>query len=308
MSWPNYPNFPNFRPQGRKLIPGDFPNKKYKGIDGQEFRIMRGVRQTRDRLILTFRNQSDREVIQPYLLHHAAQASTFGSFRLPNPAGSAGIWAGMQMANSTTERYRTSKWRYSKALAPESIQPGISNLTIELVLVQGADTSGITSVFNRAVDQNAYSSLRISRPNYTGAKYQFPALRPNYRKMTAGEYNVKTFIGPDGSEVRALDGLKMDDKLDLRYTNISSADISWIIDHYTSVKGTWGEFYLPAAWNSTIGAGLELENLDYGEVYPWFLSNRWVYDRAPEVVYSYPGRGTVTVSLRCPHPEGRNRG
>ena len=57
MSWPNYPNFPDFRPQGRKLIPGDFPNKKYKGIDGQEFRIMRGVRQNRDRLILNFKNQ-----------------------------------------------------------------------------------------------------------------------------------------------------------------------------------------------------------------------------------------------------------
>lgn len=299
--WTNYPNFPNIPPQGRRIIPGDFPNNKYKSINGQEIRIMRGLKQTLDTLVLTYANQPDEEVTHSFLRFYAAQSGTFGSFKLPRSQG-VGIWAGWTGNSELQRRLVDSRWRFKKRVAFQSVRPGISNITIELLCVNGPATRGITPVTDRSVDSR---NLQIRQPTFGSAAFNFPSLRPTYRKMTQGDYNVKIFQGPDGTEVRALDGPKGDDMLDLRFDNISDADCLKITDHYTRVKGTWGEFHLPR--EEYLGAGLDMDDIDNGRYRNhWLFSNRWVYDKAPTLTFVRPGRVSVAVMLRCPHPDGRN--
>jgi len=263
---------------------------------------MRGVKQTLDTLVLTYANQPDEAVAHSFLRFYASQSGTFGSFTLPRNQN-VGIWVGWTGSNELQRRLANSRWRFKKRIAAQSVRPGISNITIELLCIQGPATSGLTSVSNRSLDSR---NLEISQPSFGSVRFNFPALKPTYRKITQGDYNVKIFQGPDGTEVRALDGLKADDMLDLRYENISDADCKLITDHYTSVKGTWGEFYLPR--DDIIGAGLDMADLDDGGYRShWLFSNRWVYDKAPTLTFIRPGRVSVSVMLRCPHPNGRNR-
>lgn len=124
------------------------------------------------------------------------------------------------------------------------------------------------------------------------AAIAFPALIPTARSFESGDYPIKTFKAQNGKEHRILYGSNRTNmKLSLTFANISDANAELILEHYDSVRGTFGT--LTVDLNSGKGGWQGDEKLLSAAP----SGNSYRYEGPPQVVQVRPGVSTVTVNL-----------
>lgn len=115
----------------------------------------------------------------------------------------------------------------------------------------------------------------------------FPALTPNTRSVTFGDYPQLIHVGSSGASVRFLQGTKrVNQKLTLGYNSILESELQLIYDHYGTQEGSLVAFDLP----SVIWAG-------YSAVPISAADYEWRYEGTFQVSPSVPGRFNLTVTL-----------
>jgi hypothetical protein len=115
----------------------------------------------------------------------------------------------------------------------------------------------------------------------------FPAIKPNARSLTLGDYPQLSYLGPSGVGVRFLQNTKrVEHKLSLTYNSLTEAQITLILDHYNGQEGSLIPFVLPAeVW---VGySTVPVSSVDY----------EWRYASAFSVQPSMPGRFNVSIEL-----------
>lgn len=138
--------FPPFAPSSRQYVDGDWPVKEYNALSGYQLRIVYGSRQTGMRLNLVYQNLRDAEAAL-FLDHYQQQKGTFAAFQFNAPDGPKKGWgAGAtpaetgKLQQSPIDKYlgtstRFSNWRYAESPTIQSVKPGISTVTVNLVSV-----------------------------------------------------------------------------------------------------------------------------------------------------------------------------
>ena len=119
------------KPTSRSFDAGDFPVKKYKAQDGAEFRILYGDKRVGMKMQLTFANLSDSDA-QRILQHYHDAQGTYKQFLFGNNMsdlragwGGDSKWLGAEFWGS--------HWRYEKTPELQSVYPGVSTVTVNLV-------------------------------------------------------------------------------------------------------------------------------------------------------------------------------
>jgi len=115
----------------------------------------------------------------------------------------------------------------------------------------------------------------------------FPAIKPNTRSLTLGDYPQSSYVGPSGVGVRFLQNTKrVQHKLSLFYNSISEANVNLILNHYSGQEGTLIPFDLPAeVWTGY--NTIPVSTVDY----------EWRYASAFSVEPNTPGRFNVNIEL-----------
>ena len=115
----------------------------------------------------------------------------------------------------------------------------------------------------------------------------FPALTPNARSLSLGNYPQLEYTGVSGGSIRFLQNtLRVAQTLTLTYNAITEADLYLIRDHFETQQGTLIPFDLPAA----VWAGystVPISQVDY----------EWRYAGTFSVEPNTPGRFNVEVQL-----------
>jgi len=125
--------FPTLKPSSRSFESGDYPVKAYQAQNGAERRILYGNKRVGMKMQLVYQNITDAEAEQ-FLDHFDHTQGTFDQFTI-NTEAKAG-WAGNLDAIGAVEH--GSEWRYANSPQLQSVYPGISTITINLI---GATTS-----------------------------------------------------------------------------------------------------------------------------------------------------------------------
>lgn len=124
-------DFPVIPPTGRSFTPGDFANTKYRANSGAEFRIQYGSKPTGMKMQLQYTNITDAQA-ELFLDHFYQQSGTFKSFEFVNATeGVKAGWAGN--INALGAVAYGSKWRYESAPQLQSVYPGVSSVTVNLI-------------------------------------------------------------------------------------------------------------------------------------------------------------------------------
>lgn len=118
--------FPTLSPSARSYTPGDWAQEKYRNISGAEVRIRYGDKRTEAKLSLRYQNISDTEA-ELFLQDYDANYGTFKSFSLPVEVLAG--WTGSNFVPDTDGL----KYRYDGPPQVQSVRPGVSNLSVELV-------------------------------------------------------------------------------------------------------------------------------------------------------------------------------
>ncbi len=117
-------------PSGRSYSSGNYPSKAYNAQDGAEVRILYGNKRIGASLQLVYNNLTD-TTAQLFLDHYDEMKGTFIQFSVSGNALRAG-WTGA--ADALNAPAGTS-WRYADEPRLESIYPGRSSVTVDLVAV-----------------------------------------------------------------------------------------------------------------------------------------------------------------------------
>ena len=139
-------DFPPFAPSSRQYTDGDWPVKEYSALNGYGVRIVYGSRQTGMKLNLVYQNLRDAEAAL-FLDHYQQQKGTFEAFQFFAPDGPKKGWGAgatsaelSKLQQSPIGKYlgtaaRFSNWRYAESPTIQSVKPGISTVTVNLVSV-----------------------------------------------------------------------------------------------------------------------------------------------------------------------------
>ena len=119
-------SYPQYKPSGRNYTPGDWAQKKYKAMDGSETRIRYGNKRTDAQLSLQYQNIED-GAADDFLAHYDAMFGTYSAFTIPTEVTSG--WTGTNYIPNASAM----KFRYSGPPQIQSVRPGISTVSVELV-------------------------------------------------------------------------------------------------------------------------------------------------------------------------------
>lgn len=141
-------NFPKMKPTTRSFTMGDYPSKTYTSLSGVVFKRAFGNKATNYRLDLTFKNigdtvevRTDSGTVKEIVDHFRTVTNgTFESFKLP-----LAVFAGLY-SDATTDSERKDdnlnptirepdsiSWRYAEPPRVQSVQSGLSTVTVKLV-------------------------------------------------------------------------------------------------------------------------------------------------------------------------------
>ena len=134
-------NFPKIPPTSRSFTPGDFANTKYRANSGAEFRIQYGSKPTGMKMQLEYANITDAEA-EEFLDHFYQQSGTFKSFEfVDGDQGAKAGWAGTSDAIGVVAY--GSEWRYESAPQLQSVYPGVSTVTVNLIAATKTTQSAV---------------------------------------------------------------------------------------------------------------------------------------------------------------------
>ena len=125
-------DFPGIAPSSREYSDGDWPVKQYQAMDGYSVRVLYGSRQTGMRLNMVYQNIKDTEA-EKFLEHFQQQKGTFIPFQFYAPDGPKKGWQGDDKYLGVSARYN--RWRYAETPKIQSVMPGVSTVTVNLVSV-----------------------------------------------------------------------------------------------------------------------------------------------------------------------------
>jgi hypothetical protein len=115
----------------------------------------------------------------------------------------------------------------------------------------------------------------------------FPALTPNARSLSLGDYPQAAYTGPSGASVRFLQNTKrIKQTLVLTYKSLTETQINLLFSHYETQNGSLVPFDLP----SEVWAGYDstpISSVDY----------EWRYAASFSVEPSTFNRFDVTINL-----------
>ncbi len=121
-----YPS--DISPSGRSYSAGNYPSKAYQAQDGAEVRILYGNKRVGASLQLVYSNITDTSA-QLFLDHYDQMKGTFEQFTLSGKVVTSG-WSGSPDGLNAPEG---TSWRYAGAPQLQSIYPGRSSVTVDLV-------------------------------------------------------------------------------------------------------------------------------------------------------------------------------
>lgn len=125
------PTFPQLVPSARRFDPGNFAVKAYNAQDGAEIRFLYGDKRVGMKLQLTYENISDANA-ELFMDHFHDCQGTFQQFLLgTGGAGAKRGWEGD--ANTIGAEYWGSRWRYENPPQLQSIYPGVSTVSVNLI-------------------------------------------------------------------------------------------------------------------------------------------------------------------------------
>ena len=120
-------SFPSLKPSSRSFDPGNYPVKAYNAQDGAEFRILYGNKRVAAKLQLSYNNISDTEAAD-FVEHFDHTKGTFTLFTINNDTKS-----GFSGGSAIIDKPSGSKWRYAEPPQLQSVYPGVSNVTVNLI-------------------------------------------------------------------------------------------------------------------------------------------------------------------------------
>ena len=128
--------FPSIKPTTRSFKIGDYPSKPYRSLSGVILKRAFGNRQTGYTLDLTFKNVGDAAELRTHagfakqiIDHYNDVDGTFDKFSLPDR-----MFAGMDNSlESLIQAPSNISWRYASPPEVQSVQAGISTVTVKLV-------------------------------------------------------------------------------------------------------------------------------------------------------------------------------
>lgn len=121
--------FPSLRPTNREFNPGDWPTKKFNSQSGAEIRILYGTQRTNATLQLGYANVSDTNA-QLFLDDYNANFGTLRTFTIPTETRTG--WEG---TGASIDAPPGTQWRYESPPSLQSVSPGRSSVTVNLVAV-----------------------------------------------------------------------------------------------------------------------------------------------------------------------------
>jgi len=115
----------------------------------------------------------------------------------------------------------------------------------------------------------------------------FPAITPNARTLTFGDYPQLEYSGPSGASVRFLQNTtRVRQRLILVFNSLTESQITSILDHYNGQEGSLIPFDLPAeTWAGY--ATVPVSTVDYN----------WRYASAFSIEPSAVRRFSVSIEL-----------
>ena len=123
--------YPQLVPSSRSFDPGNFAVKAYNAQDGAEVRFIYGDKRVGMKLQLTYQNISDKDA-EAFVDHFHKMKGTFTQFLLgTGQAGAKEGWKG-DLDTLGAEKWG-SNWRYESAPQLQSIYPGVSTVTVNLI-------------------------------------------------------------------------------------------------------------------------------------------------------------------------------
>jgi hypothetical protein len=117
----------------------------------------------------------------------------------------------------------------------------------------------------------------------------FPAITPNARSLTLGNFPQGEYVGPSGVEFRVLynSTKRVEQFLTLTFTAITETQANSITNHYSGQQGSLIAFALPSAvWSGYSSVPISASH------YQWRYSGGFEVERA-----GVPGRFNVEVTL-----------
>ena len=128
--------FPPMVPTTRSFTMGDFPSTTYRSLSGAIFKRSFGNVQTGYKIDLVFKNIGDVNEIRSgsgtakkVVDHYNAAKGSLESFTLPDQ-----LFNGMsELLEGRIQSPANVKWRYAKPPKVQSVQSGISTVTVSLV-------------------------------------------------------------------------------------------------------------------------------------------------------------------------------
>jgi hypothetical protein len=129
----NEPEFPGLVPSRRAFTLGDWPQSKFKSINGSEIRIQYGDSETEAKASLSYEHIKDSDV-DLFIKHYRESYGTLRRFPLDQKIYSG--WKGMTTAGPNQAfRPENARWRYEKPPKITNIRPGISTVQVSLIAV-----------------------------------------------------------------------------------------------------------------------------------------------------------------------------
>jgi len=121
--------FPSLRPTNREFNPGNWPTKTFNSQSGAETRILYGTQRTNAKLQLGYANVSDTNA-QLFLDDYNANFGTLRKFTIP-----AETRTGWEGTGASIDAPPGTQWRYESPPSVQSISPGRSSVTVNLIAV-----------------------------------------------------------------------------------------------------------------------------------------------------------------------------
>lgn len=120
--------YPALKPSRRNYTPGDWAQRRYRSMNGQETRIRYGTERTDAKLSLQYQNISDTNAAL-FLAHYNETLGTFKDFTVGTDVLAG--WSGSSYIPNTN----APKFRYDRPPQVSAVRPGISSVSVELVSV-----------------------------------------------------------------------------------------------------------------------------------------------------------------------------
>jgi len=122
--------FPTLTPSSRSFQPGNYPVKAFNAQDGAEIRFLYGDKRVAAQLQLGYANITDPNA-KSFMDHYEAMKGTFQTFEFESGNDALNGWS--PSTDNTLNAPPGSKWRYAEPPQLESVYPGISSVTVNLI-------------------------------------------------------------------------------------------------------------------------------------------------------------------------------